>query len=126
MIWVSYFTSLQNDIRSLFKTLPGLISAWLRQHVALAAAVLERLALIGLLLLFFSWIGLLVFQNSAQSALFPDYSTTLANMHILLTTANFPDVMIPACELARSSDIRDLIQFVALQTQKRALPCSSS
>lgn len=53
------------------------------------------LASLALCVIFFVWLGLVIFARSKEGQdHFTDWSTSLASLWILFTTANFPDVMI--------------------------------
>mmetsp|Transcript_34366 Transcript_34366/g.60229 ORF Transcript_34366/g.60229 Transcript_34366/m.60229 type:complete len:654 (-) Transcript_34366:1428-3389(-) len=63
----------------------------------------EAKAVIGLLVLhvaIFSWVGKILFKNTAEGDLyFSSYTEALFNMFILLTNSNFPDIMLPVFAL---------------------------
>lgn len=53
-----------------------------------------------LFLLFASWLGYVMFEDTLQGkTIFTSYSTTLYQMFVLFTTSNNPDVWIPAYRL---------------------------
>lgn len=55
------------------------------------------LLLIILHIVFFGWLGTVLFEGSAEREVyFNNISNACWHMLILLTTANFPDVMMPA------------------------------
>lgn len=52
----------------------------------------------ALCVLFFVWLGLVIFARSKEGQdHFDVWSRSLASLWILFTTANFPDVMIDSC-----------------------------
>jgi len=60
----------------------------------------EILLLIIGYIVFFSWAGFRLFRGTPQgAAYFPTLQDTCWNMLILMTTANFPDVMLPAYKM---------------------------
>mmetsp|Transcript_17013 Transcript_17013/g.14943 ORF Transcript_17013/g.14943 Transcript_17013/m.14943 type:complete len:572 (+) Transcript_17013:23-1738(+) len=60
----------------------------------------EIFMLIILYVIFFSWGGFMLFRGTPQGfAFFGSLSETIWNMSVLLTTANFPDVMLPAYQM---------------------------
>lgn len=62
---------------------------------SLSAIVVQ--ALLGLYLLFSSWLAYVLFEDTVQGNLvFTTYTTTLYQMSILFTTSNNPDVWLPA------------------------------
>ncbi|CAE7642504.1 TPC1 [Symbiodinium sp. CCMP2592] len=69
--------------------------------------VLELLALGFLLLVFFAWMALVVFPPDTEegSAYFPAFFPGMWSLFVLLTTANFPDIMMPAVQRHRSAFI---------------------
>lgn len=59
--------------------------------------VVDIILLIFVLLILFSWMGLIIWQGTPGSGIyFPDYLIALRELHVALTTANFPDIMVPA------------------------------
>ncbi|CAI2359144.1 unnamed protein product [Moneuplotes crassus] len=61
----------------------------------------EIFFLIIFYLLFFSWAGYMLFEGTPQGfAYFGSLYETIWNLFILLTTANFPDVMMPAYQMS--------------------------
>lgn len=62
------------------------------------------LASLALCVIFFVWLGLVIFARSKEGQdHFVDWSTSLASLWILFTTANFPDVMIDGYNKLRVS-----------------------
>ena len=67
-------------------------------------SVLDSVVLITLLLVIYSTVGLLLFRNTQEGhEYFPDFSSAMVHMLVLLTTANYPDVMMPAYNASRPS-----------------------
>ena len=57
-----------------------------------------------LLILYFSALGLILFENTAEEVVeFPNLGEGMKSLLVLLTTANFPDVMMPAYQEQRWS-----------------------
>ncbi|CAE7231508.1 TPC1 [Symbiodinium natans] len=67
--------------------------------------VLELLALGFLLMAFFAWVALVLFPPDTEEGqqFFPAFFPGMWSLLVLLTTANFPDVMLPAYRLNRAS-----------------------
>jgi two pore calcium channel protein len=62
---------------------------------------------------FFAFSGFFLFQGSLEGVTtFPDIGQSYYNMLILLTTANFPNVMLPAYNSARANSIFFLVFLV--------------
>jgi hypothetical protein len=67
-------------------------------------SVLDSVVLITLLLVIYSTVGLLLFRNTDEGhEYFPNFSSAMVHMLVLLTTANYPDVMMPAYNASRPS-----------------------
>ena len=87
------FVVLSRRVRNAFVSL-------LRVVPAFADCVLLLTLLVG----FFSMLGLLLFDGTAEGeAQFSDLPTGALSLLVLLTTANFPDVMLPAYRAHRAS-----------------------
>lgn len=60
----------------------------------------EILILLLFYIIFFAWIGTRLFRGTQEGeAYFSSLSEAVWNLLILLTTANFPDIMIPAYQV---------------------------
>jgi two pore calcium channel protein len=60
------------------------------------------IALLLLLLVFYSWIGVIIYEGTEEGELyFATFGDAFWNMLILLTSANFPDIMLPVYKLNR-------------------------
>ena len=60
--------------------------------------------------MYFAWFGFTVFSGTLQGTQFMDsYTSSVHNMFITITTANFPDIMLPAYEAERSNVVFFLI-----------------
>lgn len=60
-------------------------------------SVADIILILGVFLLFFAWIGVVLFSGTPSAGTyFNTYVDSLASLQITLTTANFPDVMLPA------------------------------
>jgi two pore calcium channel protein len=78
-------------LRDCMRTLMGIIPDFL--NIA---------ALLLLFLLFSSWLAYVLFEDTAQGkTVFTSYGATLYQMSILFTTANNPDVWMPAYQVSR-------------------------
>lgn len=51
---------------------------------------------------FFAWIGIILFKGTQEEQYFPSLTEASWNLLILLTTANFPDIMLPAYHTHRA------------------------
>jgi two pore calcium channel protein len=97
----------------------GVNSAGVRFELELFASILPALApvfvLVLLYVLFFGLFGILAFQNNTEegAADFCSLRRALWTLLILLTTANFPDVMMPAYARNRASSLF-FISFVII------------
>lgn len=70
--------------------------AWINL-VKIIPSILEVFSLVTLTIFVFAIVGMLLFQGSEEgSTYFPDIWTSSMSLLILLTTANFPDIMMPA------------------------------
>ena len=79
-----------------------------RQSVYAASMVFYRVlslfAILAIFLMFFAWMGLILWANSAAGAFyFSSFGMALANLQIALTTANYPDIMLPAYKSSPAS-----------------------
>jgi hypothetical protein len=62
----------------------------------------QMLAFIACYVMYFAFLARTLFQGSVEGVqYFPDYLSSLFNMLVLLTTANSPDVMLPAYHYSR-------------------------
>ena len=92
----------------LFVALSRSVRRSLRSFVRVVPAVLDIFFLVLLLLLFGAALGVLLFDQlseklSEMKHSFATVGDALLSLHILLTTANFPDVMLPVYDLHRSA-----------------------
>jgi two pore calcium channel protein, plant len=68
--------------------------------------VMDGLLTILVLIVIYAISGMVMFEGTEEGRqYFPDFGSAWLNMLILLTTANFPDVMMPAYEHARYTSI---------------------
>lgn len=82
-------------LRDCMKTLVGVVPDFL-----------DIAALLGLYLLFSSWLAYVLFEDTIQGkSIFTTYSTTLYQMSILFTTSNNPDVWLPAYKSSRFTSL---------------------
>ncbi|KAL5082203.1 hypothetical protein RYX36_010624 [Vicia faba] len=82
----------------------------LRETTIILAGMLDTylniLALGLLFLVFTSWVAYVIFEDTIQGkTVFTSYTTTLYQMFLLFTTANNPDVWVPAYKASRLSCI---------------------
>lgn len=74
---------------------------WLRFLLVLSDSS-SMILFICFYVLFFALLGFRIFRGSIEGVrYFPDYVTSCFNMLVLLTTANSPDIMLPAYEYSR-------------------------
>mmetsp|Transcript_26804 Transcript_26804/g.68908 ORF Transcript_26804/g.68908 Transcript_26804/m.68908 type:complete len:856 (-) Transcript_26804:278-2845(-) len=95
---VCYYRRLRNAFSNIFKTIPDFF---------------DILFLLVIVLVIFSWVGLLLFNGTAEGdEYFPDLGMSMMNLHILITTANYPDVMMPIYNEYRYASIFFIIFLV--------------
>ncbi|KAF0709363.1 Aste57867_5953 [Aphanomyces stellatus] len=70
--------------------------------VQVLAEVHNILALLGIYLAFFAWIATILFQDTDEETIMPTFLDSVWQLLITLTTANFPDVMMPAYTSSRA------------------------
>jgi two pore calcium channel protein 1 len=88
----------------LFVTLSRKVRGAFVKLVRVVPAFADCALLLCLLVGFFSMLGLLLFDGSAEgAAYFPTLSEGSLSLLITLTTANFPDVMMPAYRKQRTA-----------------------
>jgi len=99
ILFVCYSRRVRKAMVSLFKVIPSFLDCAL---------------LIVLLILFFALFGMLLFQASPEGdTYFPTLGESSMSLLVLLTTANFPDVMLPAYREHRSASLF-FIAFVSI------------
>ncbi|KAG0562970.1 hypothetical protein KC19_9G186300 [Ceratodon purpureus] len=77
-----------------------------RTLVGVIPEFVDIAALLGLYLLFSSWLAYVLFEDTVQgNIVFTTYSTTLYQMSILFTTSNNPDVWLPAYKSSRFTSL---------------------
>lgn len=82
------------NVRSIRRT-------WLRFLLVLKDSF-SMIMFIMFYVLFFALLGFRIFRGSVEGVMyFPDYVSSCFNMLVLLTTANSPDIMLPAYEYSR-------------------------
>ena len=58
--------------------------------------------LISMFIIYFTWLGMRIFKGTIEEVnYFADFPTASWSLLVLLTTANFPDVMMPAYKVSR-------------------------
>ncbi|CAM9350214.1 unnamed protein product, partial [Hapterophycus canaliculatus] len=67
------------------------------------AEFVSILSVITMFVGFFAWFGNVTFAGEERSVYFPDFVDACWNLLVMLTTANFPDVMIPAFSVNRTA-----------------------
>lgn len=78
----------------------------MRTLVGVVPDFLNIAALLGLYLLFSSWLAYVLFEDTVQGkSIFTTYTTTLYQMSILFTTSNNPDVWLPAYKSSRFTSL---------------------
>ena len=91
MIFVCVSRRVRRAVTSLFKVVPSF---------------LDCAFLIALLIGFFALFGMLFFQNTPEgNKFFPSLGEAMLNLFVLLTTANFPDIMMPGYAHSRLSSL---------------------
>jgi amino acid transporter len=89
LLFVCLSQSMRGALTTLLRTLPS---------------VMDSVVLITLLLVVYSTIGVLLFRNTEEGEMFfSSFPTAMVSMLVLLTTANYPDVMMPAYSKHRAS-----------------------
>ena len=89
LLFVCLSQSMRGALMTLLRTLPS---------------VMDSVVLITLLLTVYSTVGVLLFRNTEEGQLyFPSFSDAMVSMLVLLTTANYPDVMMPTYDKNRIS-----------------------
>ncbi|XP_054749500.2 two pore channel protein 1-like [Lytechinus pictus] len=68
----------------------------LRQIIQSSPPIIEMLFLLGYFMLIFSILGFYIFVNVEDDIYFQTLQDSFVNLFVLMTTANFPDVMMPA------------------------------
>jgi len=82
VIFVTFSKGCLREMNSVKKILPELVSPTV---------------LLGIILLFYGWVGVALFSGSAEGDLyFSNLIESLYSLWIMVTTANYPDVMMPA------------------------------
>ncbi|KAG9412450.1 hypothetical protein AC1031_015362 [Aphanomyces cochlioides] len=73
-----------------------------RKILLVVAEVQNILSLVVVFVVFFAWVATMLFQNTQEGdEILPDIDESSWELLILLTTANFPDVMMPAYDKHR-------------------------
>jgi hypothetical protein len=108
-----YIVSLIDIVVSFSTTRTWRLSPWLRPFIFVMLTSFTRnsafssimvwynvadiLLMICILLILFAWIGLVLWQGTpGEGVYFTGYLIALRELQVALTTANFPDIMVPA------------------------------
>ncbi|KAG0729596.1 Two pore calcium channel protein 1 [Chionoecetes opilio] len=81
----------------------GGVRRFLRQILQSLPPIMEMLAILFFILLIFSTLGFYLFSPNQEDPYFSTFSQGFVSLYVLLTTANFPDVMMPAYAKSRWS-----------------------
>lgn len=85
-------------VMTLFKTL----RQYLFQYLATLYDSMAMVIFIIVYVLYFSWIGQKIFTGTLQGTLYmKSFWDSAYNMFVLMTTSNYPDVMLPAYQMSR-------------------------
>ena len=92
--------------------------------------ILNILAILGVITIFYSWLGVVIFYDSPQGQLaFPSLWEGVWSLWIMVTTANYPDVMMPSYNEHRFVAVYFisymLISFFYLMNLVLAVACES-
>ncbi|KAF0694644.1 Aste57867_14483 [Aphanomyces stellatus] len=99
----SFFAQLAPFLRlAIFMVTFRSIRSTYRKMYLVMAEVHNIMTLVAMYVLFFAWLATILFQDTDEATIMPSYSESAWQFLILLTTANFPDVMMPAYTRARS------------------------
>ena len=89
LLFVSLSQSMRGALMTLLRTLPS---------------VMDSVVLIALLLVVYAIVGVILFRNTEEGEqFFSSFGKAMVSMLVLLTTANYPDVMMPAYSRYRAS-----------------------
>ena len=98
MLFVAKSRSVRGGMMIVFRTLPRF---W------------DCLVLLGLWVFFFASAGIVLFQNTDEGdRYFSSFGDAANSMLVLLTTANYPDVMMPAYDQNRLSCVFFIVYLV--------------
>ncbi|KAH9107046.1 hypothetical protein AeMF1_017504 [Aphanomyces euteiches] len=67
-----------------------------RKMYLVMAQVQNIISLVSLYVVFFAWLATILFQDTEEATIMQSFGESCWQLLILLTTANFPDVMMPA------------------------------
>ena len=76
-ILATYLKGVQRELVTLFKMTPH---------------VMKVLFLLGVIVIFYAWFGVVIFKDSKQGRTFPNLIEGMWTLYISITTANYPDV----------------------------------
>lgn len=97
-IFLSFTKSLREEAVRVVRSVPGFLDVF----IALIVAIV-----------FFTWVGIVIFNGSAEGAgFFSTWSQAMSNLWVLFTTANCPDVFVVAYDKHRISFLFFLIFLI--------------
>jgi hypothetical protein len=80
----------------------GLLRDYWWRYLLVMAESLPMVIFIIVYVLYFSWMGMCLFSGTLEgTTYFNNYANSVFNMLVLLTTSNFPDIMLPAYQISR-------------------------
>ncbi|KAK3863168.1 hypothetical protein Pcinc_031021 [Petrolisthes cinctipes] len=74
----------------------GGVRRFLRQILQSVPPILEVLGILFFILIIFTTLGFYLFSNNPRDPYFSTFGQGFVSLYVLLTTANYPDVMMPA------------------------------
>eukprot|EP00904_Undaria_pinnatifida_P002813 jgi/Undpi1/12532/HiC_scaffold_6.g02201.m1 len=90
LLLVGYSSNMMAQIKLLGRILAEFVSIW---------------SVIAMFLGFFAWFGNITFAGEEREQYFPNFVEACWSLLVMLTTANFPDVMIPAFTRRRTAGL---------------------
>eukprot|EP00927_Polykrikos_kofoidii_P018647 TRINITY_DN18668_c0_g1_i1.p1 TRINITY_DN18668_c0_g1~~TRINITY_DN18668_c0_g1_i1.p1 ORF type:complete len:753 (+),score=67.13 TRINITY_DN18668_c0_g1_i1:148-2406(+) len=98
ILLVAYDSSLQQEMNSLFRSVKELLKVFF---------------MLALFVVVYAWVGAVLFTiNGPEGEYFTDFGTSLWTLLVLLTTNNFPDVIIPGYTRSRLYAIYFILYLV--------------
>lgn len=90
------------------------VRRFIRQIILTIPAIVNLLVLLLLMLLLFSILGFYLFSGVAGDIYFQSFIQSIISLYVLMTTANYPDVMMPSYKRSRWSSVFFII-YISLQ-----------